>query len=702
MDPHNNEQVTYIGKTDFRNQRKKFGIKAKDRLRHVYVIGKTGMGKSTLLENMAAQDIQNGNGISFLDPHGGSAEKLLDYVPEERIEDVVYFAPFDLEYPMSFNVLEDVGADKRHLVANGLMSAFKKIWVDMWSARMEYILNNTLLALLEYPDSTILAVNRMLADGRYRKRVVNNIEDVSVKAFWEDEFAQYGQQYMRQAVAAIQNKIGQFISNPLVRNIIGQPKSQLDFRKLMDSKKIVIINLSKGRMGEDNANLIGSMLITKLYLAAMSRADLSEAEIATLPPFYLYVDEFQSFANDSFADILSEARKYKLSLNIAHQYIEQMTEDVKNAVFGNVGTMITFRVGAFDSMVLENEFSPHFYKEDFVSLGFAQIYLKLMIDGVGSKPFSATTLSPITPPDITYKDEIIKYSRQEYAQPREEVEETIISWHESHAGVVSEEGKKKILKSYKGDGVWVSHDDDSSDGKGSGNKSKQSKSKQSQDKNNKQKNKSNQEKKKSSNQGKTDKSKKTGSSPKSSNNKAKKKKKSKQEESEEREARLQKAISLKQLESKKEEEEKQAKEPSRENVSALRSALSSVLGEALGGGKEEQNKEKVDTTKKKDEDKNKGTKKSDKNQSTKPDKKARNQSEKSKTKSDEAINQEIKQDKEEDEANQKDKVSQSPSSDGSEVISGEKPSSDKTKSTSKNQSPEEVPKSVLDKIFKSD
>lgn len=427
MDP---QKITYFGETDARGKKIKFGIKAKDRLRHMYVIGKTGMGKSTLLENMAIQDIQNGEGVAVIDPHGSMAEKLLDYVPEHRVKDVLYFAPFDMEYPVAFNVMEDIGADKRHLVVNGLMSTFEKIWVDAWSARMAYILQNTLLALLEYPGSTLLGVNRMLSDKEYRKKVVENIKDTSVKAFWVDEFGKWTEKFIAEAIPAIQNKVGQFTSNPLVRNLLGQPQSSFDVRKIMDEKKIFIVNLSKGRVGEGNANLIGSMLITKIYLAAMSRADASEAELNNLPNFYLYVDEFQSFANKSFADILSEARKYKLSLTIAHQYIEQMEEEVRDAVFGNVGTMITFRVGAFDAEVLEKEFAPVFTAEDLVNLGFAQIYLKLMIDGVSSQPFSATTIGPIVKPDISFKDDVINASHVQFARPRKEVEEVIAKFHE--------------------------------------------------------------------------------------------------------------------------------------------------------------------------------------------------------------------------------------------------------------------------------
>ncbi|MEI6528156.1 MAG: type IV secretion system DNA-binding domain-containing protein [bacterium] len=441
------ERITTFARTDARNKLVEFGIKAKDRTRHVYVIGKTGMGKSTLLENMAVQDIQNGEGMAFIDPHGKTAELLLNYVPEHRVKDVLYFAPFDMDNPISFNVLEDVGYDKRHLVVSGLMSTFKKIWVDAWSARMEYILGNTLLALLETPGTTLLSVNRMLADKEFRKKVVNNVTDPSVKSFWVDEFAKYTDKFAAEATPAIQNKIGQFTNNPLIRNIIGQAKSSFDLRKMIDEGKIIIINLSKGRVGEANANLLGSMLITKIYLAAMSRADVSEKTLQKLPNFYLYVDEFQSFANESFADILSEARKYKLNLTIAHQYIEQMSEEVRAAVFGNVGTMITFRVGAIDAEVLEKEFAPQFTAEDLVNLGMFQLYLKLMIDGASSQPFSATSLPPIKEPEISFKQEAVDMSRKQFAQQRELVEKDIMEWHRGDGvggGNASEEPKNAV------------------------------------------------------------------------------------------------------------------------------------------------------------------------------------------------------------------------------------------------------------------
>ena len=422
----NPERVTYFAATDSRGKYIPFGIKAKDRDRHMYVIGKTGMGKSTLLENMAIQDIRNGEGLAFIDPHGGTVDRLLDYIPEDRIKDVVYFAPFDMEHPIAFNVMEDVGYDKRHLVVCGLMATFKKIWEDAWSARMEYILTNTLLALLEYPDATLLGVNRMYTDKAYRQKVVDNVKDPVVKDFWTKEFANYGDRYTQEATPAIQNKVGQFTGNPLIRNIIGQSKSSFDIRTMMDERKILIINLSKGLVGETNMRLLGSMLTTRIFLAAMSRANLSGPELTELPHFYFYVDEFQNFANQTFAEILSESRKYKLNLVIAHQYIEQMEEEVRDAVFGNVGTTVVFRVGPFDAEVLETVFMPRFTKEDVVTLDRRQVYLTLMIDGVGSAPFSAVTIPPIEAPAVSHREQVIASSREQFTTPRAGIEKAII------------------------------------------------------------------------------------------------------------------------------------------------------------------------------------------------------------------------------------------------------------------------------------
>ena len=419
-------RITYFAATHTRGKREMFGIRANDRGKHIYIIGKTGMGKSTMLENMAIQDIQNGEGIAFIDPHGSTAERLLDFVPHERIKDVLYFAPFDTDHPIGFNVMEDVGYDKRHLVVSGLMGALKRIWVDAWSARMEYILQNTLLALLEYPDSTLLDVNRMLTNKTFRAAVVEKITDPIVRTFWVEEFASFTDTYTREATPAIQNKVGQFTANPLIRNIIGQSKSSFDLRKMMDEKKIFIVNLSKGRMGETNAALLGSMLVVKIYLAAMSRADEPAARLAQLPRFYFYVDEFQSMMNEAFADILSESRKYKLALTLANQYIEQMEEKVRDAVFGNVGTLVCFRVGPFDAEVLKVVFEPTFMAQDLVGLGIGQIYMTLMIDGVGSPPFSAETLPPIDTPPISYRDDVVRNSRIQFSRGRPEIETLVV------------------------------------------------------------------------------------------------------------------------------------------------------------------------------------------------------------------------------------------------------------------------------------
>ena len=423
------EDINFFGLTSFRNERKKFGIRTDDRRRHFYCIGKTGMGKSNLMENMAIQDIQAGRGIAYVDPHGEGAEKLLDFIPASRINDVVYFNPADLDYPIAFNVMEKVDFRYRHLIAGGLMGVFKKVWPDVWSARMEYILNNTILALLEYPDSTLLGVNRMLADIEYREKVVAKVTDPMVKSFWVTEYARYTQRYEIEATAAIQNKVGQFISNPLIRNLIGQIKSTIDMRDIMDTEKIFIMDLSKGRIGEDNSHLLGALLITRLQLAAMSRIDIQEAE---RKDFYLYVDEFQNFVTESFANILSEARKYRLNLTLGHQYIAQMVtgqdSKVRDAVFGNVGTLAVFRVGAEDAEFLEREFTPEFTAEDLVNLPKYNVYLKLMIDGVAGHPFSAEILPPPIPLENSNKEKIIRASRERYGVKREIVEEKISRW----------------------------------------------------------------------------------------------------------------------------------------------------------------------------------------------------------------------------------------------------------------------------------
>ena len=428
-------RVTYFAATHTRGKAKAFGIRAIDRLKHVYVLGKTGVGKSTMLENMAIQDIQNGEGLIFIDPHGSTAEKLLDFIPQDRVKDVIYFDPSDTNFPLAFNIMEDVGFDQRHNVVSGLMGVFERLWADAWSARMQYILQNTLLALLEYPESTLIDVNRMLINKEFRAQVVSKITDQVVKSFWVEEFANYGDRYTQEATPAIQNKVGQLVSNPLVRNIIGQPKSSFDLRKAMDERKILIANLSKGKMGDSNSTMIGAVLVIRTYLAAMSRAKESIGRQRELPPCYFYVDEFQNVVNKAFANILSESRKYGLGLTIANQFIAQLNEKdtttVKDAVFGNVGTTIVFKVGPLDAQELEPLFEPTFTIEDMVGLGVGQIYLTLSIDGITSPPFSAQTLPPIENPQVSFRKQVIQHTRDTYASSQEEVEKFIQSRFEA-------------------------------------------------------------------------------------------------------------------------------------------------------------------------------------------------------------------------------------------------------------------------------
>ncbi|MEK7530092.1 MAG: type IV secretion system DNA-binding domain-containing protein, partial [Patescibacteria group bacterium] len=441
---HENE-ITYFARTNHRGHARKFGIKTDDRRRHMYIIGKTGMGKTTLIENMVLQDIYNGHGVAYIDPHGDTVEKILNYIPSWRINDIVYMNPADLDYPIGFNVLEAVSQTQKHLLSAGLMSVFKKIWEGLWSARMEYILSNTILELMDTPGTTLLAVNRMYSDADFRKMVVTNIKDPIVKQFWVMEYAAYSEKFATEAVAAIQNKIGQFITSGLIRNIIGQVTSTIDIRQLMDSQKIFLVNLSKGRIGEDNMRLLGGMIIAKIQLAAMDRVDMPEH---MRKDYYLYVDEFQNFATESFAAILSEARKFRLNLIVAHQYIAQLTEEVRDAVLGNVGSLVLFRVGAPDGLTLEPEMAPRFLVEDIINLPKFQIYLKLMIDGVASAPFSAATLPPIA--RVTESEpKVIRVSRERYARNRDEIEERIADW----TGIAQDANIDELMEQAKARGT---------------------------------------------------------------------------------------------------------------------------------------------------------------------------------------------------------------------------------------------------------
>lgn len=421
---HENE-ITLFAETNFRNARRRFGIKTDDRRRHIYIVGKTGMGKTTLLENMVLSDILAGHGVCYIDPHGDTAEKILDFIPSHRVNDVVYFNPADMEYPVGFNILETVSDDKKHLVASGLMGVFKKIWPDVWSPRMEYILLNCVLALLDYPGATLLGINRLLVDKEYRKRVISKIRDPIVKTFWVAEFASWSEKYATEAIAPVQNKVGQFLSASIIRNIVAQVKSTIDPRRIMDEGKILIVNLSKGKIGEDNMKLLGGMIVTKIQLAAMERVDIPLE--TDRRDFYLFVDEFQNFANQSFANILSEARKYRLNLVVAHQYIKQLEEEVAWAVFGNVGTMVVFRVGSDDATFMENEFMPTYTPEDLVNLAKYEVYLKLMVDGAATQPFSANTLPPVAQ-RTGNAQKVITVSRERYASPRPVIEEKVLRW----------------------------------------------------------------------------------------------------------------------------------------------------------------------------------------------------------------------------------------------------------------------------------
>jgi Type IV secretion-system coupling protein DNA-binding domain len=442
--------ICYFGQVNDRGLNKKFGVLQDDRRRHMYILGKSGMGKSTLLENMILQDIYNGHGVCFMDPHGDSSETILDRIPKWRKNDVVYFNPGDMENPIGFNMLEAKRGEQAFLIASGMMAVFGRIWAGMWSSRMEYILNNTLLALLETPGNTLLGVVRMLTDKDFMTKIVNNCEDPMVKNFWIKEFGSFNDKYRTEAIAPILNKIGQFFSTDLIRNILGQPKSTIDFRDIMDNKKILIVNLSKGKIGEDNSNLLGSFIVTKLQLAAMSRVDIPEHQ---RNDFYLYVDEFQNFTTDSFATILSEARKYRLCLILAHQYISQLTESgnekVRNAIFGNVSTICTFRVGTDDAEFLEREFEPIFTGPQLLNLAKHQMTLKLSIQGKPSLPFIAGTLPPMFDECAGMYEGVVAQSRERYATPVTKVKDRINKWLSYDYGEELEEEKKQKQAEYE-------------------------------------------------------------------------------------------------------------------------------------------------------------------------------------------------------------------------------------------------------------
>ena len=422
------KDVTIFGKTNYRSHNTLFGLKVPDRRRHMYLLGKTGVGKSSTFKNMFISDVLRGSGACYIDPHGQDIEELLDYIPESRIDDVVYFDPADTDFPIGFNMLQLKDPTLRDLVADGVVSVFKKQFGDSWGPRLQYLLQNTVATALEAQGTTLLAVQRILTDKNYRKFILKQVKDPILLKFWHEEYAQMAQnsRLLSESLSPIQNKIGRFIANSTIRNIVGQVKSTIDLREIMDNKKILMVNLAQGRLGEESASLLGGMLISRLQSTAMERVDLPEDERTD---FYLYVDEFQNFATESFAKILSEARKFRLNLTMTNQYIEQIPLVVRHAIFGNVGTMASFVVSQADAHILAEEFAPDVSPEDLVAQEAHAMYVKLSIDGMTSKPFSAKSLD--------YKKRLEKYglgnkirerSRERYTVPRSEIEAKINKW----------------------------------------------------------------------------------------------------------------------------------------------------------------------------------------------------------------------------------------------------------------------------------
>jgi hypothetical protein len=422
-----NDPIIYIGQRHGWAEGSVFGLQHADARHHTYIIGKTGSGKTTLLRNLIFQHLYQGNGLALLDPHGDLADDLLDHFPPARADDLIYFNPSDLDFPIALNLLANVPRDQRHLVASGITAAFKSIWRDSWGPRMEYILYNALAALLDCPNTTLLGVNRMLTDARYRDWVTRQVTDPFIRSFWVDEFAAYDPRFLREAIAPIQNKVGQFLMNPPIRNILGQVKAKVNLRFTMDTGRVFIANLSKGKLGVEKANLLGSLLTTQFQLAAMARAEVPEPERRN---FHLFIDEFHNFTTDSFAAILAEARKYRLCLTLSHQYIDQLSPEVRQAVFGNVGSMIAFRVGHTDAELLAKEFGEEFAPAQFVDLDRYEIFVRLLEDGAARVPFRATTLAPLEKRHAR-RQTLIRHCRERFATPRRSVEERLARWMQS-------------------------------------------------------------------------------------------------------------------------------------------------------------------------------------------------------------------------------------------------------------------------------
>ncbi|MBQ9029425.1 type IV secretion system DNA-binding domain-containing protein [Candidatus Saccharibacteria bacterium] len=454
------ENISAFGLTNFRGINHQFGLLRRDRSRHVYIIGQTGAGKSGMLELFALSDIFYNQGYCIIDPHGDFAINNLRYVPKSRIKDVVYFNPADREYPVAFNPLEISDPSRKPNVCSEVIGVLKRMFGDSWGPRLEHILRYTLLALLDRPETTLLDISRLLTDKDFRKETLEYCQDVTVLQFWKHEFGQWNEKQVNESIAPVLNKVGAFTANPIIRNIIGQPKSSFDVRRIMDEGKILVVNLSKGLIGEDNAGILGSFLVTKVQLAAMSRSDIPN--VADRRPFYLYVDEFQNFATDSFAVILSEARKYGLNLTVANQYISQMTDSVRDAVFGNVGTTISFRVSADDAPILVKQFEPTFEAQDLLQMNNRHFIISMIINGEKVPAFSATTLSIPPTPDDNFAA-IIENSRKGYARKREEVEKEIrdtIEQSEKYKKELSDSGRaagNQAADLKDGQGISISH-----------------------------------------------------------------------------------------------------------------------------------------------------------------------------------------------------------------------------------------------------
>ena len=421
-----------FAKTNFRDRVVEFGVQPADRRRHFYIIGKTGTGKSTLMRNMIIQDIRNGEGLCLIDPHGDLFDYILDYIPDERLDDVAIFNPHDIEHPVALNMFELLDPDQKPLVAAGMIEVFRKRFEFSWGPRMEHLLRNTFLTLLEVPNTTLLGVTRILIDRSYRRYMVNLVQDPTIKDFWLNEYEQISSndKMATEAVAPIQNRLGPFLANPMIRNMMGQAKGTLDLPKLMNEGKILLVNLSKGKLGEDNADILGSFLVGRIWFAALTRSSIPEEERRD---FHVYIDEFQNFATSTFASILSESRKYRLNMVLAHQFMSQLDIDgstaVRDAVFGNVGTLMCYVLGQEDAEIMAKEFDPIFTPTDIINLGRFQLYMKIMADNQQSSPFSAVALPPIED-GVGSKDEVIARSRANYGRPRRAVEDAIRRWTE--------------------------------------------------------------------------------------------------------------------------------------------------------------------------------------------------------------------------------------------------------------------------------